>query len=253
MPLGGDSSILVPVDVSDDDSPAQPLVDLCRSVDVVLLGYYPVPDQVAPAQLRQDYESEATATLAEMADGFRASGIDITDVLVFTHDRTDTIDRVANEHGCDAVLTPSEVERIERVLVPVRGDTNLERIVSLLAGIMRMSDVSVTFFHSVAEDSDPSHGEFLVRGAVDRLDEAGIDFLMIEPTPAAPTYFRPTFARHRKDASLSAAFSHPLSGEGLAMLSFDCRTQGSASPGVAYNQTGRHSENQSPIENRSPN
>ena len=174
MPLGGDSSILVPVDVSGDNRPAQPLVDLCRSVDVVLLGYYPVPDQVAPAQLRQDYESEATATLAEMADEFRASGIDITDVLVFTHDRKDTIDRVANEHACDAVLTPSEVERIKRVLVPVRGDTNLERIVSLLAGIMRMSDVSVTFFHSVAEDSDPSHGEFLVRGAVDRLDEAGI-------------------------------------------------------------------------------
>ena len=174
MPLGGDSSILVPVDVSGDNLPAQPLVDLCRSVDVVLLGYYPVPDQVAPAQLRQDHESEATATLAEMADELRANGIDVTDVLVFTHDRTDTIDRVANEHGCDAVLTPSEVERIERVLVPVRGDTNLERIVSLLAGIMRMSDVSVTFFHSVAEDSDPSHGEFLVRGAVDRLDEAGI-------------------------------------------------------------------------------
>ena len=174
MPLGGDSSILVPVDVSGDNLPAQPLVDLCRSVDVVLLGYYPVPDQVAPAQLRQDYESEATATLAETADEFRACGIDILDVLVFTHDRTDTIDRVANEHGCDAVLTLSEVERIERVLVPVRGDTNLERIVSLLAGIMRTSDVSITFFHSVAEDSNPSHGEFLVRGAVDRLDEAGI-------------------------------------------------------------------------------
>jgi nucleotide-binding universal stress UspA family protein len=175
MPLSGDSSILVPVDVSGDDLPTQPLIDLCRSVDVVLLGYYPVPDQVAPAQLRQDHESEATETLAGTADEFRASGIDVTDVLVFTHDRTDTIDRVADEYGCDAVLALSEVESIERVLVPVRGDTNLERIVSLLADVMRMSDVSVTFFHSVVEDSDPSHGEFLVRGAVDRLEEAGID------------------------------------------------------------------------------
>jgi len=175
MPLGGDSSILVPVDVSGDNRPAQPLIDLCCSVDVVLLGYYPVPDQVAPAQLQQDHESEATATLAEIAGEFRASGIDVMDVLVFTHDRTDTIDRVANEYGCDAVLTLSEVERIERVLVPVRGDTNLERIISLLADVMRMSDVSVTFFHSVVEDSDPSHGEFLVRGAVDRLDEVGIE------------------------------------------------------------------------------
>jgi len=175
MPLGGDSSILVPVDVSDVNLPAQQLIDLCRSVDVVLLGYYPVPDQVAPAQLRQDHESEATATLAEIAGEFRAGGIDITEVLVFTHDRTDTIDRVANEYSCDAVLTLGEVERINRVLVPVRGDTNLERIVSVLAGIMRMSDVSATFFHSVVEDSDPSHGEFLIRGAVDRLNEAGIE------------------------------------------------------------------------------
>jgi nucleotide-binding universal stress UspA family protein len=175
MPLTGDSTILVPFDVSDDDLPAQPLVDLCRSVDVVLLGYYPVPDQVAPAQLRQDHESDATAALDEVAEVFGASGIDVTDVLVFTHDREDTIDRIANEHSCDAVLTLGEAERIERVLVPVRGDTNLERIVSLLADVMRMSDVSVTLFHSVDENGDPSHGEFLVRGAVDRLDEAGID------------------------------------------------------------------------------
>jgi len=175
MPLSGDSSILVPVDVSGDDLLTQPLIDLCRSVDVVLLGYYPVPDQVAPAQLRQDHESEATETLAGMADEFRASGINVIDVLVFTHDRTDTIDRVADEYGCDAVLALSEVESIERVLVPVRGDTNLERIISLLTDVMRMSDVSVTFFHSVAEDSDPSHGEFLIRGAVDRLNEAGIE------------------------------------------------------------------------------
>jgi nucleotide-binding universal stress UspA family protein len=175
MPLGGDSTILIPVDVSEDDPLAQPLIDLCRSVDVVLLGYHPVPDQIAPAQLRQEHEADATATLEEIADVFSASGIEVTDVLVFTHDREDTIDRVADEYSCDAVLTLGEAERIERVFVPVRGDTNLERIVSLLAAVMRMSDASITFFHSVVEDSDPSHGEFLVRGAADRLEQAGFD------------------------------------------------------------------------------
>ena len=175
MNLGGDSSILVPVDVSNSDPPVQPLIDLCRSVNVVLLGYYPVPDQVAPAQLRQDHGSDAKRALAEVADEFRASDIDVTDVLVFTHDREDTIDRVANEHSCDAVLTMGAAEQIERVLVPVRSDANLERIVSLLVDVMRVSDVSITFFHSVVEDSDPNRGESLVRGAVDRLEEAGID------------------------------------------------------------------------------
>lgn len=175
MPLGGSSSILVPIDISASNLPAQPLTDLCRSVDVVLLGYYPVPDQVAPAQLRQDHGSDATETLGKIADEFRTRDIDVTEELVFTHDRQDTIDRVADKYGCDAVLTLGEVRQIERVLVPLRGDTNLEQIVSLLVDIMRMSDVSITFFHSVVEDSDPSHGESLVRGAVDRLDEAGID------------------------------------------------------------------------------
>jgi len=175
MPLGEDSTILVPVDLSEGTPPEQPLVDLCRSVDVVLLGYYPVPDQVAPAQLRQDHEPDATATLERMTETFEAGGIDANGVLVFTHDREDAIDRIANEYGCDAVLTPGPAERIERVFVPVRGDTNLDRIVSLLAAVMRTSDASITFFHSVAEDSDPSHGEFLVRGAVDSLDRAGID------------------------------------------------------------------------------
>jgi len=174
MPLGGDSTILIPVDISVGDPPSQPLIDLCRSVDVVLLGYYPVPNQVAPAQLRQDHEADATRTLSDIANEFRANDTAVTEVLVFTHDRQDTIDRVANEYDCEAILTLGEAERINRVFVPVRGDTNLEQIVSLLAGVMRMSDASITFFHSVAEDSDPSHGEFLVRGAVDRLTEAGI-------------------------------------------------------------------------------
>jgi nucleotide-binding universal stress UspA family protein len=175
MPLSGDSTVLVPVDTSEDNPLAHSLVDLCRSVDVVLLGYYPVPDQVAPAQLRRDHESDAAATLDETADVFRASDIETTETLVFTHDREETIDRVAAEHDCDAVLTLGEVEQVEQVLVPVRGETNLERIVSLLVSVVGTSHASITVFHSVLDDRDPSHGEFLVRGVVDRLDEAGID------------------------------------------------------------------------------
>ena len=138
MSLCDDSTILVPVDVSDGNPPAQPLTDLCRSVDAILLGYYLVSDQVAPAQLRQDHGSDATAALAKVADEFRASDLDVTDVLVFTHDREDIIDRVADEYGCDAVLTLGESERIEQVFVPVRSETSLERIVSLLADLMQM-------------------------------------------------------------------------------------------------------------------
>jgi nucleotide-binding universal stress UspA family protein len=176
MSFGSDSTVLVPIDVSGDTAPVKPLADLCRPVEVVVLGYYPVPDQATPAQLKADHEAEAAERLARIADQFTESEVDLTeDVLVFTHDREDTIDRVANEYGCGAVLTAGEAADVERILVPVRGDANLDRIVSLLGSVMGAGDASATFFHSVAEDSDSSRGEFLVRGAVDRLVQAGID------------------------------------------------------------------------------
>ncbi|MFB6127743.1 MAG: hypothetical protein ABEJ79_10695 [Halolamina sp.] len=44
MPLTGGSTILVPVNVSDDERPAKDLLTVSDAVDLVLLGYYSVPD-----------------------------------------------------------------------------------------------------------------------------------------------------------------------------------------------------------------
>lgn len=175
MSLGTDSTILISIDVSTNSQPAQSIVDLCRSVDVVLIGYYPAQEETTPTQGRRDRESEATSAVKEIADTLRDDGVDVTETLVFTYYRQDSIDYAAKKYGCDAVLTLGEAECIERILVPIRGDTNLERIIGLLGAAMRGSDASATFFHCIMENSDPTHGEFLVRGAADRLSQAGID------------------------------------------------------------------------------
>ena len=171
MPPIGDLTILVPVDVSEPEPPALAVLDVLRPFEVVLLGYFPVPDQAEPALIKHEYEAEA----AERLDGICADRSDVTEVLVFTHDREATIDRVADEYGCDAVLTAGDTDRIDRILVPIRGEANLERIVSVVAGLLGGSDAAVTFFHSVADDAEPSRGEFLLRGTVERLTEYGID------------------------------------------------------------------------------
>lgn len=175
MPLTGDSTILVPVDVSVTEPPDRAILDLLRPVNVVVLGYYPVPDQTAPAHLKQDHESEAVARLEEIATEFASTDHEVETVLVFTKDQQDTIDRVAEQHDCDAVLVPGESGPVERILVPLRGDVNLARIVSLVGDLVRASDAAVTLFHSVAEGTDPSQGEFILRGAADRLSEEGVD------------------------------------------------------------------------------
>lgn len=171
MPPIGELTILVPVDVSEPDPPTLGVLDLLRPFEVVLLGYFPVPDQAEPALIKAEYESEATARLDDIADGRRS----VTEVLVFTHDREATIDRVADQYGCDAVLTAGDTGDIDRVLVPLRGDANLERIVSVVAGLLQGTDATVTFFHSLGDDVEPSQAEFLLRGTIERLTEYGIE------------------------------------------------------------------------------
>jgi nucleotide-binding universal stress UspA family protein len=171
MPPIDELTVLVPINISGTETPPLGIIDLLGPSRVVLLGYFPVPVQAEPALIRDEYEADAEAKLRDIAEGRP----DLTEVLVFTHDREATIDRVADQYDCDAVLSAERVDTIERVLVPIRGDVNLERIVSVVAGLLDASGATATLFHSVAEDADASGGEFLLRGAVDRLVDYGVD------------------------------------------------------------------------------
>jgi nucleotide-binding universal stress UspA family protein len=153
MPLTGGSTILVPVDVSNDERPAKDLLTISDAVNLVLLGYYPVPDQAPPAQLKADHEDDAQRRLAELVATIDR---DVTQRVVFTHDRDETVDRAAEEYDCDAILLPGSHTATERVFVPLRGDDNLDRILSLVADLLRRDEATATLFH-------------------DRLVEAGID------------------------------------------------------------------------------
>lgn len=175
MPISGESTILVPVDVSETEPPDQALFELLKPVNIVVLGYYPVPQQTAPAHLREDHETEASERLQNIVRQFTRADHEVNDVLVFTKDPRDSIDRIAEEYDCDAVFVPGETDAVKRILVPLRGDVNLERIVAVVGNLVRVSDASVTLFHSVPADTDPSQGEFILRGAADRLSEVGVD------------------------------------------------------------------------------
>jgi nucleotide-binding universal stress UspA family protein len=92
---------------------------------------------------------------------------------VFGKAREKTIDRVAIEENCDVILTPGRTEAIERVAVPLRGEENLDRILSFVGELMAGTDATVTLFHT-DEDSDRLPGEDLLAKATDRLVETGV-------------------------------------------------------------------------------
>jgi len=177
MPLPKTPKLLVPVDVSVDDAPGGRLADVLPGVDIVLLGYFPVPDQSLPAQIKLTKGDEAVAQLENIAEGI--AGVDgvgtVETELVFTHDRQDPIDRIADERGCDAVLVPGSGrgDGIERILVPLRDDRNLGRIVAFAGSVARDSGASITLFH--ADTDDATDGEALLAAATERLVADGLD------------------------------------------------------------------------------
>lgn len=171
MPPIEELSILVPVDVSTPDTPRLDILDVLRPFDVILLGYFPVPDQAEPAMLKHEYEDEAAARLDEIAAGRG----EVTEVLVFTHDRDATVDRIAEEYECDAVLTAGDIDQLDRILVALRGDVNVTRIVSVVANLLLGSDATATVLHAVDENTEPNQGESLLQSTVDRVIDQGIE------------------------------------------------------------------------------
>jgi nucleotide-binding universal stress UspA family protein len=163
-------TILVPVDASDPADPPQALVELLSPHPLVVLGYYSVPDQTAMEQAREQFGTEATEAVTAITDRFAEQGANAESVVVFTHDRSDTIDNVAADYGVDAVLTAGGVgDFLERILVPLRGDKNLDRILGFVGMLLRDSDATATFINVVEGEDEASSGESLIKGAHDRL------------------------------------------------------------------------------------
>jgi len=175
MSLTDTPTLLVPVDVSTDALPGDGLTEFLAGIDVVLLGYFPVPDQSLPAQLKLNRGDEASERLDRIKERIQAGNVagSVETELVFTHDRQDAIDRVAEERACDGVLVPGETGSVERILVPLRGDLNLDRILSFAGAVARHSGASITLFHAVTDGDED--GEALLATAAEQLTAAGLD------------------------------------------------------------------------------
>lgn len=169
-----DSTLLVPVDISAPEEFDKSLLELFGPMRVILLGYYPVPDQSAPEQLRDEFEEQAADALEEIADRFDEE-TEVKTVLVFTRDRETTVERVGGEHNSDAVLISGEVEDVEKVLVPIRGNPNIDNIADFVGALMQETDATVTLFHVTEDEHDERVSEFILRGVADKLREEGVD------------------------------------------------------------------------------
>ncbi|PCR91170.1 universal stress protein [Natrinema ejinorense] len=164
--------VLVPLAILEGESISAGLTTLLEPMDVTVLGYHVLPEQTPPDQARLQYEDQATDALTDLVAEFEAAGGRADHRLVFTHDREQTIDRIASETGADAYAITGVTGPIDRLLVTVTGTVAVERICAFVAELVDEREIDVTLF--LATD-DGAGGRESLESAAALFSEHGID------------------------------------------------------------------------------
>lgn len=175
------SSILVDIELPDPEPLPPELIRVLSSLRVVLLGWFSVPEQTSPAQARDQFGTEAEATLDEAARQFEEAGADVTTRLVFTGNEFETISRISVEESCDAVLIPGPVEQLRRVLVPLRGIQNVREIAPFVADLCQDGTAEVTLLHILEdEETVEASRKDVLEPAAEMMRDHGIKASLLE-------------------------------------------------------------------------
>lgn len=163
--------VLVPLEILEGQSVAHGLIELLGTTDVIVLGYHVLPEQTAADQARQQYEKRAVSALEEVAAEFRAAGGTADSRLVFTHDRHQTVKRVADESDAHAYTINGATGDVKRLLVPLSGGVAASRIVEFVAELVGDRDIGVTLFLA----SEAESASDLLEASAGQLREGGIE------------------------------------------------------------------------------
>ncbi|MFC7078382.1 universal stress protein [Haloarcula halophila] len=164
--------VLVPVEVLAGKTVSPGLMQLLGTVDVTVLGYHVLPEQTPPDQARLQYEERATAALEDLGQEFRTAGGAADHRLVFTHDREQTVDRIADEVGARALAISGVTGDIDSLLVSLSGDVAVDRILDFVIEVIGDREIGVTLLLAGQPEAG-SDGR--LDTAASQLREAGID------------------------------------------------------------------------------
>jgi nucleotide-binding universal stress UspA family protein len=164
--------VLVPVEVLAGGTVSPGLMNLLGTVDVTVLGIHVLPEQTPPDQARAQFEERATSALEDLSQEFESAGGAANHRLVFTHDREQTVTRIADEIDARAFAISGMTGDVERLLVSLSGDVAVDRIVDFVSELVGGRDIGVTLF--LAQQSEVGGSDERLDAAATRLRDTGI-------------------------------------------------------------------------------
>ena len=178
-------TILVPFELPDPEPIPSVLVAGLAPLDIVAMGHFQVPEQTPREMAREQFESEAQATLNEVAEPFREQGQSVRTRLVFGKDRQSAISSVMLEEECTAELDPAPTEGIERILVPIPDAAEVTRLPEFVRLLCEDRTVEITLLHVAEGEESIETADRIVTAARDGLIEAGLDAELVDTLTVA--------------------------------------------------------------------
>ncbi|MCL9818023.1 universal stress protein [Natronocalculus amylovorans] len=168
-----DVRVLVPIAVLEGETIPEPVVRILSQMDVILLGYHVLPEQTATEQAQEQFHEKVHNELADYEALFSEHGGSARSRIVFTHNKKATFDRIAVEEEVDTILLLNAAPAINRILVPIRGGVNLDRITRIAAAISPSEEGEIVLYHAASSDDERPAAETLFEDATNALVTAG--------------------------------------------------------------------------------
>ena len=166
-------TILVPIKVLEGQTLPETLATFLAPADVVVLGFHVLPEQTPAEQASLQFEERAQTAVENIAHAFREAGGEADTRVAFTHDRDQTVERVATEVGATAILLPNPVGEVADLLVAVRGAIDADRLADLVATLIVGGAQRVTVL-GVTTDGGDFDADAAVADVRDRLRARGV-------------------------------------------------------------------------------
>lgn len=178
--------LLIPVQFPDPELYPYPdtIVEGLAGFEIVLLGYYEVPEGSDPVRVRSEHETEAEGALYDMAAAFSKAGAPTDVELHFGHadDERGIRDRIAERTDLDGVFVPNPISTLGKVLVPLRDARNAERVVEFVGTLDEYTILDIELLHVVPDEAGVEDGRAMLRNVRDRLVDRGFPAAEVEVT-----------------------------------------------------------------------
>jgi len=147
-----------------------------RGFEVTLLGYWEVGDGQSPEETRDAHETEAEATLYDLASQFSREGIPTDVQLQFGpagEEEREFREHVADQTHASAILLSESPTLLRRVLVAVRDENDEARLAELTGALDPETTLRVELYHAAENDEAAARGEELLGEMRQTLHEQG--------------------------------------------------------------------------------